>query len=184
MVPVISCSNIDNSSNNLIAPSNLTLCYITKLATVTHACKLKHTIATPSPFTLTPSSVPHSVRYNPISIPFITQPSHECKHHSSEHDNFSSNDNDFALPYQKCHTTVPTPSTTPPSLGQGVVSSAPPSHSFSKPSEKTSPKMPMPMLTPTPSTFAQHQRHTSQHSECSCEDQTHIQQNFLFKVFD
>jgi hypothetical protein len=53
------------------------------------------------------SSVPRSVRYNPISVPAVTRPGRERKRRSSKHDDFSDDDDDFApaaplLPRTRC----------------------------------------------------------------------------------
>ena len=42
------------------------------------------------------SSVPRSVRYNPISVSSVTRPGRERKRRSSKHDDFSDDDDDFA----------------------------------------------------------------------------------------
>ena len=42
------------------------------------------------------SSVPRSVRYNPISVASVTRPGRERKRRSSKHDDFSDDDDDFA----------------------------------------------------------------------------------------
>jgi hypothetical protein len=42
------------------------------------------------------SSVPRSVRYNPISVPSVARSGRERKRRSSKHDDFSDDDDDFA----------------------------------------------------------------------------------------
>ena len=42
------------------------------------------------------SSVPRSVRYNPISVSSVTRPGRERKRRSSKQDDFSDDDDDFA----------------------------------------------------------------------------------------
>jgi hypothetical protein len=65
-----------------------------------------------------------------------------------------------------------------------MVTPVSPSHLSSKPPEVTLPTTTMLTPAPTPSPSTQLQRPPCHRSRCSSEDQTHRQQNILFKVFN